>query len=381
MDALCYVLPRYDPDTDEHVYHLYAFLAALAERVPLEVVVDGARDVPRIPGARRVVAARGGIARRAAGLLVALAAARRRGCRRFYVHYSLLGGLWAGLLARLTGGRAFFWHCGLVAMFFQPPTRSRAALAAWLFRELPLRLVLRLVHHLVTGTSGMADYYTRTFGLPCERILVVPNEIDVRRFAAASRADVRAALGAGDCEVVLFVHRLSERKGAGLLPQIVAEVTAARPRALFVIAGDGPMRPVVEAALAARGLAERVRFLGAVPNRRVPALYAAADLFIMPSLEEGFPRVLLEAMASGTPFVASAVGGVPEICAPEHAPWLVPPGDVAAFAAAVVAALGDPEARARLAAVGRAHVRRFDLPAVVDLFLGRVLHAPERPAA
>jgi glycosyltransferase involved in cell wall biosynthesis len=168
---------------------------------------------------------------------------------------------------------------------------------------------------------------------------------------------------------VLFVGRLSEHKGARLLPDIARRVLDQEPEARVIIAGGGPEEEAVAAAL---GSDARVALLGYVPNPEVPALMHAADVLVMPSLEEGFPRRLLEAMAAGLPFVAADVGGVREVIPDAAQPHVVPAGDPARFAEAVVALLRDPDQRAELSRAGRAHVERYAVTRVAPLFLDAV---------
>ncbi len=372
---VCYVLPKYDPASEEHFYHIYGFLEHLAASLDLYLIIERASSPPPLGGMARVVALRSGFPLRALEMAAALLRARLAGWRTFYVHYSYLGALAAAGVTRLLGGRVFYWNCGLAHLFFRPWALTREALADKFNAEIPLRLSLRATHYLVTGTPGMGAYYTRHFGVPPSRIVILPNEIDLARFAALpSREEARTRWGGEGRAVVLYLHRLSPRKGAELLPAIVERVSALRPDVLFLIGGDGPSRPWVEAALQRAGLSSHAALLGWVPNREVPSLYAAADLYLMPSLEEGFPRVLLEAMATGTPFVATDVGGVREICPQAQHPWLAPPRDVERLARIVVELLAREDLRGDLAAEGRAHVRRYDLPVVAGLFQERIVH-------
>jgi len=372
---VCYVLPKYDPASEEHFYHIYGFLEHLSAAVDLFLIVERAAAPPPLRGMTRIVVLHSRFPLRTLEMAAALLRARLGGWRLFYVHYSYVGALAAAMVARLSGGRVFYWNCGLAHLFFRRWAFNREALAGKVTAEIPLRLSLRTTHYLVTGTPGMAAYYTRHFGVPPRRIVVLPNEIDLTRFASPpTRAEARARWGGEGRAVVLYLHRLSPRKGAELLPAIVARVAAARPDALFLIAGDGPSRAAVEAALAGKGLGGHAPFLGWVPNREAPGLFAAADLFIMPSLEEGFPRVLLEAMAAGTPFVATDIGGVREICPPAQQRWLTPPGDPERFAQMVIDLLAREEVRRELADAGRAHVHRYALPVVAGLFQERIVH-------
>ena len=136
-------------------------------------------------------------------------------------------------------------------------------------------------------------------------------------------------------------------------------------RALLV--GDGPARPEIEALMAplnaGGGIAgeARVRFAGAVPHAGLPALYASADLYLWPAINEAYGMAFLEAQAAGLPVVAGRTGGVPAVVADGVTGLLVPIGDAAAFAQAVARLLDDPAERARFAAVAaRRVVARHD---------------------
>jgi glycosyltransferase involved in cell wall biosynthesis len=174
--------------------------------------------------------------------------------------------------------------------------------------------------------------------------------------SAETRAATRAELGVGpDRPVVLAVGRLAPQKGFGLLLDAAARWRDVQPEPLLVIVGEGPLEAELTGRAAALGLA--VRFVG--HRGDVPALLAAADVFALPSVWEGQPLILQEALRAGVPIVATQVGGTPAL-AGEDAAVLVPPGDAAQFAAAVRAVLGDPALAARLrkAALERAR----DLP-------------------
>jgi glycosyltransferase involved in cell wall biosynthesis len=218
---------------------------------------------------------------------------------------------------------------------------------------------------LVTGTESLARMYRATFRL--HDVRVVPNEINPARFSAPAEAAarLRATLGLGDGPVVLFVHRLAPRKGAFRLPALGRALAAGAPSAQLVIVGDGPSGPALREIFAADPmLAARVRFAGWVPNAQIAAYYAISDVLIMPSEEEGFPRVLLEAMAAGVPFVATDVGGVRDLSSPSQQSCIVPLDDEKGFAERVIALLQDPALRATLREDGLRHVARYAVPLV-----------------
>jgi glycosyltransferase involved in cell wall biosynthesis len=172
------------------------------------------------------------------------------------------------------------------------------------------------------------------------------------------RAAARAQLGiAPNTWVMGWVGRLTGEKGPDVFIDALAHVR--RPEWTAVILGDGPRRPELEARAAALGLGARMRWCGVVPG--AGRLYAAFDVFVLSSRTEGIPIVLFEAMAAGTPVVATRVGGVPDVVT-EREGALVPPGDPTALAAAIDAVAADPRAASVRAAAARdVLTRRFAL--------------------
>jgi len=172
--------------------------------------------------------------------------------------------------------------------------------------------------------------------------------------SAETRAAIRTEFGADPGQpIVLAVGRLAAQKGFGLLLEAAARWGDIRPEPLLVIVGEGPLAAELGARTAALGLP--VRFAG--HRSDVPALLAAADVFVLPSVWEGQALILQEALRAGVPIVATRVGGNPELTG-EDAAILVPPGDARRLADAVQSVLGDPALAARLrkAAADRAHL-------------------------
>jgi glycosyltransferase involved in cell wall biosynthesis len=161
---------------------------------------------------------------------------------------------------------------------------------------------------------------------------------------------------------LLALGRLVPKKGFTVLMEACRLLAAQGLDFRLTLAGDGPERGKIRELVEQHGLAARVNLPGAVPHREVARLMGAADLLVMPSViapsgdRDGIPNVILEAMLCGTPVVATAVSGIPEVIRDGDTGWLIAPGDAQALAEAVLAALGDPaEARSR-AARGREFV-------------------------
>lgn len=171
----------------------------------------------------------------------------------------------------------------------------------------------------------------------------------------AGKGDLRAAFGiAADALVAGVVGRLSPEKGHIHFLRALARARQTEPRLVGLLAGDGPGADMLRREADMLGLAHAVTFAGHVS--RVARVYRALDVAVLPSLSEGMPNAALEAMLHGLPVVASHVGGVPEVVRDGETGLLVPPGDEAQLAAALVALCADVERRKALGARGRERV-------------------------
>src|SRR5262245_11719243 len=196
------------------------------------------------------------------------------------------------------------------------------------------RCTRRLSDRVVAVSAAVRRQLIQTERLAADRIVVIGNGIDTARYPMAQSDGARAELGFGpDTFLVGGVGRLSPEKGfAHLLDSVALARTRGIPISLAV-AGDGPERSKLERRAQALGIEEHAKFLGVRDDVR--PLYAAIDVFALPSVEEGSPNALLEAMGSGRAVVASRVGGVPEIVEEGRSGLLVDPGSTVCLADAL----------------------------------------------
>lgn len=229
----------------------------------------------------------------------------------------------------------------------------------WVQGSLPwlrpfLRWALRQSAEVVAISSYTAREIAKLAPVP---VRVIPYTIGFPPEAA--KALPRATDGPF---TILFVGRLVERKGVTHLIEAVRRMPQGVPVRLAII-GDGPERARLEAQVARDGMADRVEVRGRVSEAALRDAYAESRVLVLPSVmdarsdTEGLGVVLLEAMASGVPVVASEIGGITDIVTDDETGLLVPPGDPAALAAALTRLATDPVLAARLAAAGRRHVR------------------------
>ncbi|MGN6514349.1 MAG: glycosyltransferase family 4 protein [Rhizomicrobium sp.] len=160
---------------------------------------------------------------------------------------------------------------------------------------------------IVTVSQALKDAVV-DLGVPPDRVTVLRNGVDLDLFHPAGRNEARQKLSLGRRTLVSVGH-LVERKGNHL----VIEALAGLPGFELLIAGDGPERARLESQAMGLGVRGRIRFLGAIPHRELQQLYVAADALVLASSREGWPNVLLEAMACGTPVIASNIWGNPEV--------------------------------------------------------------------
>jgi glycosyltransferase involved in cell wall biosynthesis len=224
---------------------------------------------------------------------------------------------------------------------------------------------------LVVANSQAAVRQLLAEGVSPRRIRLVPNGVDLPAFGAPRvKRELRR---------VVTVANLRPEKGLDTLLDAVPHVLAAHPEAEFVVAGDGPVAPALAAQARARGVADRVAFLGRCDD--VPALLAASDIFVLPSRSEALPNAVIEAMAAGLPVVASRVGGIPELITPGTNGQLVPPDDPRALSAAIVELMDHPSFAQALGQASRARTERefsFDrmVNRVTSLYLSLIERQP-----
>lgn len=217
---------------------------------------------------------------------------------------------------------------------------------------------------LVAANSRQGMENARRLGVPVGRLFMLPNVVDADAFAAR-------APGADDTVRVIAVGRMGPEKRFDRLLRVIADVRrrVERPIALRIV-GDGPLRSALERQVAALGLQGVVTFTGVVAD--VGALYRDSDLLLLTSDYEGTPNVVLEAMASGLPVVATRVGGVADVLRDGDCGAIVPAGDEAGFIEATTRFVRDDALRERTGTRARALIRDGHALARLQGELGRL---------
>jgi len=266
---------------------------------------------------------------------------------------------WANLAARLLGRLS---NAVRVVCSYHDEIVSEG----WLVRMID-RFTFQWSHAVVCCSEAVRRSVSNCLGAPAPRQTIIPFGVDAGQFAvgnAASRTELRLRDGG---PIIGTVCRLAEpKKGLHVLLRAMATLNRGGndPRCQLLIVGEGPAREPLEALSCQLGLSDCTVFAGA--RRDIPRILPLLDLFVLPSLYEGFGIAILEAMAAGKPVVATAVGGIPEFVVPGETGLLVEAGNPAALADAIGSLLRDPERAKQMGIRGRARVlAAFQMSTVV----------------
>jgi glycosyltransferase involved in cell wall biosynthesis len=273
--------------------------------------------------------------------------------------YHTFGGP-ATLAGRLGRARA------IVRADLQPPMPPISTM-----ERMGVKLKDRLTDAVVVGARENIDAFVTLLGRRRGLMRVIHTGIPLERWQPdRGRAEARASLGYTDQDVVIgTTSRLGEeRKGVVEFVEMAGRVARACAQARFLVVGEGHLRPRLEALAARLGLGDRIVFTGWRSD--VPELVAAMDLFVMPSLFEGGPTSVLEAMAARRPVVATNVGMVPEVIEHGRTGLVVPPGNAEALAGGVMQLVSSDVARCQMAEAAQAHaLRDFSIDRMVERYL------------
>ena len=214
------------------------------------------------------------------------------------------------------------------------------------------RMVADRVNGFIAVSDEVEQAIRQTIRVDRSRITTICNGVDVRRYQRkVDRMAIRTSLGLEEeDQVMILVGTLKEQKGHYYLIQAAASLIAQNNNLHILFPGDGPLRASLQQQVQQLGLEKHIHFLGS--RKDIPDLLAASDYFVLPSLWEGLPMALIEAMAGGLPVLATCVSGSQQVVVPGETGLLVPPGDVDQLRQAMAEMIANPERAKKMGQAG-----------------------------
>lgn len=210
---------------------------------------------------------------------------------------------------------------------------------------------------IVTISKYTLEKIQTHYGIDQSKVRIVPNGVDVEKFKPTENVEAaKRQFGLGNEPCVLFVGSLIPRKGLPFLVEAAKKIVKEQAETKFLIVGDGPLRKQLDDSLDSANLSGNFKFFGNLKEDTLSAMYNCADVFVLPSIQEGQGIVLLEAQASGKAVVAFDVGGVNEAVRNGETGLLVKRGSTSELADALLKLLGDGALRERMGVSGRRFV-------------------------
>lgn len=383
MKKLLYILNSYSKNEASHFPHVLNLLEMMASKgCEIVLLIEKADSLPsfqhssiqaiglttRLPLVRHVE------------LFFRVVSLIRKGYLATFIRIAAPAAIVASFAHHLFGGKAYLWQSGTTHEYdwAQPWSLKKII---WLFSTwVPNVIARNMAHHFVTGPEYMVDYYAEVVGVRREKIILLYNDVDISKFSFEDKEKQRNIFlpthnKSNDSLVLLLVHRLSPvRKTCMYLEPLLRRLkTELSGKWLLVVAGGGSELGEAKKIVETMRLEDSVIFLGNVPNHKIAELYAVGDVFIHPTYTEGFPRVLIEAMAASLPIVTTDAGGTAQLLGNKQKQYVVSKSDPEAFAQKTISLLQDRGSWRELAEENYCEVRRFSTDAVADMYMREIL--------
>ena len=365
---MIYILNHVSEADSQHYIHIISLLKALQERGWSVILISekGGHGIRPVMGMDVHYMSNKGDFFRLFRLAFKLVKFRIMGFKLAFVRISIPAAIVAILFFRVNT-KVLFWHSGTIKDFNEKmPTLNRAKSRAL------LSFVFKFSDYLVTGPESMAKYYNKNYKVPFNKIEILYNDINTDNFTSLPHKS-----SSGSVIKLLLVHRLSKvRETTRYMPAIFSAidefVISTGENIEFNIIGNGD--EMFDIFNMAREMKKEgiVIFHGEMSNKDVLAFYQDSDIFLMPSYREGFPRVLLEAMACGLPIVSTDAGGARDLFGAAQGEFIVDRADADLFATRLLQLLGDGQLRMRLAKENLERVKLYSTVSVAKMYDDRL---------
>jgi N-acetyl-alpha-D-glucosaminyl L-malate synthase BshA len=236
--------------------------------------------------------------------------------------------------------------------------RGTDVYSPWIFKKTISKIIIKNAGAAITLTEDMKKEMTKIYS---RDISVIPNGLDINKFNNLSKENIRRSMNiSNDEKIIIFVGRLHPIKGVEYLIESMDFIRQNDVKTKLIIVGDGVGRKKLEKLVNKFDLSKNVLFVGIISNEDIPKYLTLSDILVLPSLKEGFPNILLEAMASGLPIVATNVGGIPEIIKNGENGFLVEPKNPKAISEKVLSLFENNEIRRMIIEKNREDAKKYN---------------------
>lgn len=376
MKKLIYILNQYSNKEGSHFYHILHLLEEIAKNgVDIKLVIEKATDIPtfNIPNIEVIVQKKSGL-KRSIELFKILRKLNRQGYKKTFIRISQNGAIPAIVVSKLYGGEVYYWHSGTT---HKTQKDEKFNLKHYVKSVLPFRFVKNYVTYFVTGPETMLKYYNEYVGVKKEKLVCLYNDIDVSRFRKIDQNKqkiLKNELNVDETKkIILFVHRLSPvRKTLFYMPFVLKEVLLNRDDYICFVIGGGSEQKELKQLIKKDGLENKILVMGEKPNSEIQKYYQISNIFINPTYTEGFPRVLIEAMASGLPTVTTNAGGTADIVGDLQSKFMVDIHDREGFAMKLKELVEDEVMQQKLSAENINQVKKFSTENVAQMYIREI---------
>ncbi|WP_226675670.1 glycosyltransferase family 4 protein [Rossellomorea aquimaris] len=378
---LIYVLNHYSSKSVQHFYHILNLLIAMADKgVKITLIIEKCDDIPSInhKNIEVICQKQENNLKRGLELFNILKRLIKRGYSRIFIRITINSTIISIVAAKLFGAKTYYWQSGTT--FLVDSDKSFFYKLKWLmFSYSKFWFVKKLVDFFVTGPESMIDYYINVVKVNSKKMMLLYNDIDINRFtipSAKEKGRIRKELGFIDTEkIILMVHRLSPvRKTDMYVPDILENDSLKKYNAQLVIIGDGPELPILKRKIEGSSARDRIHLLGSKPNSEITKYYDAADLFINPSFTEGFPRVVIEAMACGLPIIATDAGGTSDLFGKLQKNYVVDRDNIVEFRKKLSTIFENASLLEKLSSENLNVVKKYSTDSVSDMYIERIFN-------
>ncbi|HIP47360.1 MAG TPA: glycosyltransferase family 1 protein [Lutibacter sp.] len=384
MKKLIYILNHYSADQGSHFYHILHLLEEIAYNgVEIVLLIEKAEGEPVFKNSniKVIVQKETKPLKRIMELFNILKKLNKQGFKKIYIRISQNAALPAMAVSKLYGSEVYYWQSGTTHLVNDKKIKNLQDIKRLIKSDLPFYLTKKYVDHFVTGPESMADYYRDVVGVSEKRLMVLYNDIDLERFKQISAEEIellRKELNIyGDEKIILFVHRLSPvRKSLYYMPFVLEKISDVLREHNYkcIVLGGGPEKEVLEEEIKQKKLDDIIEVLGEKPNATIQQYYQVAEIFINPTYTEGFPRVLIEAMASGLPIVTTNAGGIKDILDTKQLDYMVDINDRDMFSEQLKSLLDDKEMQKELGEENLQKVKRYSTENVAKMYIERIFN-------